>query len=97
MRESTVEKRLGMEVKSRGGWAVKFLPSVSGLPDRIVLLPGGRMFFVELKAPTGTVKAHQKVVHGKLRRLGFPVVILSSVDEVLAWTQLIDTTTSGSA
>lgn len=97
MRESAVEKRLGQEVKSRGGWAIKFIPSVSGLPDRIVLLPGGRMFFVELKAPTGVVAAHQTVVHGKLSKLGFPVTVLSSVDEVLAWTKLLDAAPSGSA
>ena len=52
MRESLVERKLTSLVKERGGWAIKFVPSVSGLPDRIVLLPTGRLFFVELKAPS---------------------------------------------
>lgn len=98
MLESRVEERLTREVKARKGWALKFIPSVSGLPDRIVLLPGGRMFFVELKRPKGgRVAAHQTVVHKKLAKLGFPVAVLSSVDEVLEWLQLIDAAASGSA
>lgn len=87
MRESLVERKLTSLVKERGGWAIKFVPSVSGLPDRIVLLPTGRFFFVELKAPKGVVAPHQKVVHSKLKRLGFPVAVLSSVAEVEAWMQ----------
>ena len=90
MRESAVERYLARQIQERGGWALKFVPSVSGLPDRIVLLPGGRFFFVELKAPNGVVALHQHVVHGKLSRLGFPVATLSSVDEVSAWLQTID-------
>lgn len=85
------------ETKARKGWAIKFVPSVSGLPDRIILLPGGHLFFVELKRPKGgRVADHQKVVHAKLKRLGFPVAVLSSIDEVLAWWQLIDAPSSGS-
>ena len=91
MLESTVEKRLVRETNARGGWALKFIPSVAGLPDRIILLPGGVIFFVELKRPKGGVVAeHQKVVHAKLKRLGFPVLILSSIDEVVQWTKVVD-------
>lgn len=98
MNESRVEQRLVHEVQARKGWALKFIPSVSGMPDRLILLPGGRMFFVELKRPKGgRVAAHQTVVHGKLAKLGFPVAILSSIDEVLEWLQLIDTAASGNA
>lgn len=90
MKESRVEKVLGWEVKDRGGWAIKFLPSVSGLPDRIILLPGGRICFVETKSPTGTVKPHQTVVHNRLRRLGFEVIVLSSTDAVREWAKGLD-------
>ncbi len=83
MKESRVEKVLGWEVKDRGGWAIKFLPSVSGLPDRIVLLPGGRIYFVELKSPTGTVKPHQTVIHNRLRRLGFEVLVLNTTERII--------------
>lgn len=89
-REKPVESLLRERVRSRGGWSVKLLPSVSGLPDRMVLMPGGVLIFVETKAPTGTVQPHQTVVHGRLRRLGFDVVVLSSRDEVEAWVQQLD-------
>lgn len=50
MRESIVEKKFAAEVKKRGGLAVKFVsPGFNGVPDRLVLFPGGRMAFVELK------------------------------------------------
>lgn len=87
MREKKVESELTNQVKKIGGWAIKFLPSVSGLPDRIVLLPGGRIFFVELKAPSGTVAAHQEVVHSRLRKLGFTVIVLASVESVQIWAE----------
>lgn len=76
-------------VKARGGWAVKLLPSVAGLPDRMVLLPGGRVIFVELKAPGGKPALHQTVVHGRLERLGFTVLVLASVEAVEEWTATI--------
>lgn len=85
MRENRVETTLRVEVKARGGWAIKFLPSVSGLPDRIVLMPGGRIFFVELKSPTGTVAPHQTVIHRRLSDLGFEVLVLSHPDAVREW------------
>ena len=90
MRETRVERELTRRVKELGGWAVKFLPSVRGLPDRIVLLPGGRIFFVELKSPTGTVAPHQIVVHSRLASLGFPVTVLSTPPEVIAWADNIE-------
>lgn len=46
MRESVVEKRFAAEVKKRGGLAVKFVsPGFNGVPDRLVLFPGGRIAF----------------------------------------------------
>ena len=85
MRETRVERALTPVVTARSGWAIKLLPSVSGLPDRLVLLPGGRIIFVELKAPGNRPSAHQIVVHDRLRKLGFEVVVLSSVSLVDEW------------
>jgi hypothetical protein len=85
MKETRVEEKLRVLVKARGGWAIKLLPSVSGLPDRIVLLPGGRIYFVETKSPTGTVKPHQTVIHRRLRTLGFVVEVLSHPTAVESW------------
>ena len=84
MRETRVERALTTAVKARSGWAIK-LTSVAGIPDRMVLLPGGRIIFVELKAPGRSAEAHQLVVHGRLRRLGFQVEVLSSVSLVEEW------------
>lgn len=85
VRERKVEAAFTAEVKRLGGWAVKILPSVSGLPDRMAILPGGVVEFVELKAPSGTVAPHQTVVHRRLATLGCPVVVLRNVAEVRAW------------
>lgn len=90
MRENRVERTLYTEVKARGGWAIKLLPSVSGLPDRLVLFPGGHALFVELKSPTGTVKPHQTVIHRRLQALGFEVLVLSSPYAVRDWANKLD-------
>jgi len=51
MREKQTEQKLVKEVKHMGGICPKFTsPGFDGMPDRIVLLPGGRMAFVEVKA-----------------------------------------------
>lgn len=89
MRERRVEAALARRVKDLGGWAVKLLPSVMGLPDRIVLLPGGTVVFVELKSPTGKTAVHQDVVHERLRRLGFPVIVLSTLEAVDEWADQV--------
>lgn len=78
MREKTIENRL-IEIveETYGGWVVKLWPmSISGIPDRLVLLPGGRIWFVELKAPGKKAKGLQKWVHKKLRDLGFSVWVI---------------------
>lgn len=74
MRESVVEKKLATEVKKRGGLAVKFVsPGFNGVPDRLVLFPGGRMAFVELKAPGETMRPLQQYRAKQLMALGFHV------------------------
>lgn len=79
MRESYIEKVLVKEVKKYGGWALK-LPAVfvSGLPDRMCLMPGGRVFFVELKAPGKKPDGLQPYIHKKLRKLGFIVYVIDN-------------------
>lgn len=85
VRETRVEQELTRQVKQRSGMAIKILPSVKGLPDRLVLMPGGRAFFVELKSPAGRLELAQIVVHRTLDRLGFPVAVLPSPAAVRAW------------
>ncbi|MGG2140857.1 VRR-NUC domain-containing protein [Candidatus Symbiopectobacterium sp.] len=79
IRESTIEKHLVAEVKKAGGIAYKFVsPGRRSVPDRLVLLPGGRLVFVECKAPGEKPRADQLREHDRMRALGFTVVVLDS-------------------
>lgn len=82
--ENDVESRLGREVRDAGGLCVKFLPdAMAGMPDRIVMLPGGALVWVETKRPSGGVLSGlQKHRHRQLRRLGQRVVVCWSADDV---------------
>jgi hypothetical protein len=83
MRESIIEAYLRDKVKVSGGIAYKFVsPGNSGVPDRLVLLPGGDCFFVELKAPGKEPTSRQLYQHKKLRALGFQVFIIDSKEKV---------------
>lgn len=83
MNESTIEKRLKKEIELIGGKALKFVsPGVSGVPDRIVLLPHGRIVFVELKAPGEKPRAIQNYRAKELRGLGFEVKVIDSIEKV---------------
>lgn len=79
VRESTIERHLVAKVKAAGGTAYKFMsPGRKAVPDRLVLLPGGRVVFVECKAPGELPRADQVREHNRLRGLGFKVVMLDS-------------------
>lgn len=83
MREKTIEKKLSDEVKKRGGLAPKFTsPGFDGIPDRIVLMPYGRMAFVEVKAPGKAPRPLQEARHRMLRQLGFRVYVLDDESEI---------------
>lgn len=87
MGESVIEEFLVREINRRQGLALKLLsPNMAGLPDRLVLLPEGILFFAELKAKGKKPRPLQRAVHRKLQALGFPVYTLDSkegVQEVL--------------
>lgn len=81
MQEKAIEQRLVSEVKKRGGICPKWIcPSFDGMPDRIVLLPGGHIGFVEVKAPGKKPRPLQLSRHRLLCRLGFKVYVLDNVD-----------------
>lgn len=83
MREKQIEQRFKREVERRGGLALKFTPpGWAGAPDRIVLMPGGRVAFVELKAPGGRVRPLQRKRIDELRVMGFYVAVIHSVDGI---------------
>lgn len=83
MREKEIEQALVKAVKARGGMCPKLTsPGTDGMPDRIVLLPQGRMSFVEVKAPGKKPRFLQVHRHEELRNLGFPVFVLDSLDQI---------------
>ena len=83
MRESTIESRLREEAKKRGGMAIKFVsPGLNGVPDRLVLMPYGRVAFIELKAPGKIPRASQQKRKRQLERLGFRVYVVDGVDQI---------------
>ena len=83
MREKTIEQHLVKAVKNSGGIAPKLVsPGFDGMPDRLVLLPGGKIGFVEVKAPGKEPRALQVARHGLLRRLGFKVYVLDAPEQI---------------
>ena len=82
MRESFLENKLSAAVGQRAGLCLKFLSSTSGWPDRLVLLPGGKLAFVELKAPGEHPRPLQLRRHDQLRALGFPVFVLDDPSQI---------------
>lgn len=83
MLEKTIERKLSMTVKKAGGIAVKFVsPNFDGMPDRIILLPDGRVAFAELKAPGKQPRPLQEARHRMLRTLGFKVYVIDSPEKI---------------
>ena len=89
MLEREIESKLRQPIKQLGGLCLKLVcPGFIGVPDRLILLPGGRVVFVELKAPGKKERPRQVYVHGLLRRLGFTV--FSSVDSATAISAVVN-------
>ena len=83
MREKTLEALLVQAVKSMGGLAPKFVsPGFDGMPDRIVLLPHGKMSFIEVKAHGKKPRPLQVRRKSQLESLGFSVYCLDSVAQI---------------
>jgi len=83
MREKQIEQKLVNAVKAAGGIAPKFVsPGYAGMPDRLLLLPGGGMAFVEVKASGEKPKPLQTARHRILRKLGFKVYVLDAATDI---------------
>ena len=83
MREKTIEEHLVKAVRLMGGLAPKFVsPGLDGVPDRLLLLPDGRMAFAELKAPGKQLRPLQIRRKRQLETLGFRVFVIDNTDQI---------------
>ena len=83
MREKIIEQKLIKAAKAMGGIAPKFTsPGFDGMPDRLILLPNGKMAFAELKAPGKKPRPLQAARHNLLRRLGFKVYVIDGAEQI---------------
>ena len=95
MKEKIIEKKLVKAVKEAGGIAPKLIcPGFDGMPDRIVLLPGGRMGFVEVKAPGKVPRPLQEARHRMLWMLGYRVYVLDRAEQI---KQILEDIANGSS
>lgn len=89
MLEKEVEAKLVSGVKKMGGIAYKFVsPGNAGVPDRIVILPDGRVIFVELKTASGRLSALQQRQIARIAKAGGQVRVVygkSGVDDFLKY------------
>ncbi len=83
MREKQIESKLVQSVRKKGGLCLKFVsPNFDGMPDRLILLPGGRIAFAELKAPGKKPRPLQLARHKTLMKLGFHVYVIDSIEQI---------------
>lgn len=88
--ESEIERKLGQEVKKLGGLYYKFTsPNLPGVPDRIVILPGGRVIFVELKTEIGRLSNIQKWIIEEMRKRDADVRVIKGWPEAKTFIEEI--------
>ena len=83
--EARLERIIYDGIRKLGGLCEKVAPTRWGIPDRLVLLPGGRIYLVELKADKGSVRPAQSVWHRKAERLGAQVIVLQGEAQLHSW------------
>ena len=91
MREAELESILVTEIRKAGGRTYKWVsPGNSGVPDRIVLLPAGKIIFIELKADTGKLSAQQKIQINRIQSLGQDVRVVKGIRGLVDFFYAID-------
>lgn len=91
MNEKLIEKKLVAAVAKALGIALKLLPFLfTGLPDRMVLMPGGRIWFVEIKTTGKKLSPRQEIVHKMLQNLGFKVYVIDDAVSLALFIDLIN-------
>lgn len=88
MTEKEIEDKMRKKLKAHGGLCIKFTsPSMSGVPDRIVIMPHGRIIFVELKREGGVISERQKYVHKLLRKCHVEVRVVIGLREAMGFVE----------
>ncbi len=83
MKEKELERKLIKAVRQSGGLTLKFVsPGMAGVPDRLLLFPGGRLAFCEVKAPGEKPRPLQAHRMEQLRKLGFRVYVVDSEEKI---------------
>ena len=83
MLERTLERILVRAVKAMGGFSPKLVsPGTDGMPDRLVLFPGGKLAFVEMKAPGMQMRPLQVRRKRQLEALGFRVYCVDRPEQI---------------
>ena len=86
MRERDIEAYLRVKVNALGGTAYKFVsPGHAGVADRLVLLPGGVVWFIEVKAPGGRLSPLQVLFGRRMQEMGMNYRVIWSKEDVDAW------------
>ncbi len=86
MLEKDIERRLRDGVIRMGGMCLKLVcPGFAGMPDRLIIMPGGRICFAELKRPGQVERQRQRFVQAKLRRMGCAVFSAVDGSEAVDW------------
>lgn len=81
--EKVLEAKLRVDMEALGGYCWKLLTThLIGIPDRIVLLPGGRIFFAEIKTTKQKPRKIQLLWHKRLRALGFVVYVIDTSEQI---------------
>lgn len=81
--EKEIERKFIREVKKQQGLCLKFVsPDQAGVPDRLVLMPGGKIYFAELKAPGKKPRPLQRSVFRKFEKLGAAVFVIDNMEKI---------------
>ena len=83
MLESAIEKKLKTRLERLGCIVIKFVsPGMRGVPDRLVLIPGGKQIFVECKRPGEKLRKQQSYRFKQFAEVGALCMAVDSVEDI---------------
>jgi hypothetical protein len=84
VKESAIERDLREQVEIRGGICEKVMcVGKRGFFDRLIILPGGKVIFAEIKRPRGgRISPHQRQYYDLYRRLGVVVAFVRNRTDI---------------